>query len=506
MAGDIASQNRRLMTENPLQSLMGGRGVDAAVALYQTSGVLNGERIAPIPQTNALGLTESIENLAESGAISLLRNRSSLSPQAASARNKTVSARSGASELKDTTSASSDADEPDAIVKRIASLLDAFDDGGEMGGGGGGGGGSDAGQQQNQRQQAQTAHISGIAGSSTRQSAAFMDRLNVIRSKALDTLIAQPNINQGQLIEVVIDDVRQALAELSSDFVQQLLALSSVRSHFSNEDIFGAALDVLQQEYDRFDVGGFINQAVTDTYAAIDAKHAARATMETDPSATRDVQRRSLRESEGRLDEVIAKLETAHPHMPLRNIIANYMVASGHELSGSDGANIDKDYLHSLLREIAALKMLNSVYDQTLDLLDRTNLKESSALSAVNIMRTMLSFVSQPKPNVDESISRFNSILPRNQMSLDERLLLSTNLDDMHCNLPDGVFPGLTLREQHDARAVQQKTIKTWRHQLAREEVMLSNPMAAAVSRQKQTLASLFNPNALGGNASTRAA
>ncbi|MFT0891971.1 hypothetical protein [Pseudochelatococcus sp. G4_1912] len=468
MAGEITSRNAQ---ESPIHSTSAGRGVDPAALFLQSGGLYNGEKIAPIPQTNAAGLVESVENLAESGAIALQnRNRTAGSSQG-NVRSRPVSGRSSAAEMRDTTSSTADADEPDAVVKRISTLLDAFDGGGGGGGmGGGGHGGGDAGQQQRQHAQSQQA-VGSMGSASSKQSAVLVDRLNAIRDKALDILAAQPGINQGQLLESIIDAVREALGELSFDHVQQMTALEVARSHFGGaDDIFSSALNSLQQDYERFDVGGFLSKAVRSTFDTINAAKAARATMETDPTATRAYQRQQFRENVKALGNIIESLERTHPKMPMQAAISDYMAIAGHEISNSDGINIDKQFLHSLLSELAALKALNSVYDITLELLDKTNLQENDQFTASVMLRPILELVAATKP-VDANAIRENSlaVLPKN-MDHDDMFLFTNNLADAHGRLPDAIFPGASYEEQRAAQQVQATAVLNWRHDLAEDE------------------------------------
>lgn len=434
-------------------------------------GAHRGQEVVPLQGFNA---AEMVENLAEAGLTSTLARLSGGRPTPRTAQ--TVRARPSAAEEGDAGSATAE-DTPEAIARRIGAFVGISGEGGGAGGGQG-----DRGSQQGQQQHRQAA-IAGIRASSDKKAQTLAERL--------DALARRPSPDgEGDR-----DAIRRALSDFSDDAVQQLLALEAVRAGGAYDNAFGEALEAVQREFEGLVDGGHMVLAIRDAYAALHLEQAARnarATMATDPAGVRTGVLRQLGDADPaalaeELTGVLGRLREAGPDTFLRNgglrdILGSYLQAAGHEMADHEGPTMSGDRLRDLLGQLSGLKLLNSAYDLSDELIRNSNLRENDRFNAAAVMSFALGFVSNPRPDASEAIPQLDALLAADVLTvapgarvatpvdLEARILFSTNFDTMHREFPRALLPGRDDKAQDGAWRAQNDIIVAWRSDLARAE------------------------------------
>lgn len=225
------------------------------------------------------------------------------------------------------------------------------------------------------------------------------------------------SILNGQLSdpEQIRQEIYTALAGFSSDPVQQLLALEVLRANADlRSGIFGEALDRVQQEFTS-DVDGALDgaqmqMAVRDAYIALSLHEAAQRMRSSDPGDRRASMSDQLRSVDqgakaSSLGDLLDWLKETDPRIELnkgglRDIFASQLQSTGRELSTNESPAMDRDHLGSVLTEIAALKLLNSVYDLSEELIWKSGLAEDAG----SVMPFVLGFVSNAAPDRQDAL------------------------------------------------------------------------------------------------------
>lgn len=384
---------------------LAGNEIETEAQIQSSGGPAGSHRGQQVQAAPAFDAQQIIDDALEAGAGALLRaGRSQTGRPAASAQRPV--AKSATSEQGDTGSSTSD-DGPEAVARRVATFLDVSRD---SGGGGGSGGGSPQDQQQ---QQQRHATITRIKGASDSRSRALTDRLGELDAGNL----------RGEQLQ---DAIRATLAQFSDDPVQQLLALEAVRANGgAYSSSFNEALDHVQGEFITGIDGGQMQGAIRDAYVALRLHDAAQLMRATDPAGKRASMSHQLRNG-----DVAAKAETlaglldwmkeTDPRVSLssgalRDVFRSQMEATGHELSTNEAATMDSDHLGSVLTEIAGLKLLNSVYDASDELIRNSRLEESESFNATSVMSFVLGFVADPAPDREEAIDALTAFARASQ-------------------------------------------------------------------------------------------
>ncbi|KPL52136.1 MULTISPECIES: HrpJ domain-containing protein [Hyphomicrobiales] len=299
----------------------------------------------------------------------------------------------------------------------------------------------------------------------------YYDKLpNMPREDALKALIDQLQTFEDLLGEaggggggsVSKEDILAALQKFDGDVTHQYAALDMALEYFGTTDVgesFMALLEEARGDFERGDLG----RDVRAGFAAAEIAEREAATLETDPGKVRDTYRQMLRESGnmGQLFDQIAKFDISKKFAEICEVFR--------EIAGRDmnmtGPSSDPTFLHGLLTEISKLKKLQTVFESSRELVDKTERMLPAAGRGIGspeeTTSKLLNFAAKMATSLTDArglLGSYEKAGPQTQV------VFANGLKLLHAQLPDDLMPSMQARLQ------QVSTLGTLLNNLVAEE------------------------------------
>jgi type III secretion system YopN/LcrE/InvE/MxiC family regulator len=242
------------------------------------------------------------------------------------------------------------------------------------------------------------------------------------------------------------EELRTALQEFSSDVTHQFVALDLLQEYFEGPAGTDEALAVLDQakiDYEQSDIAsevhaGFVASVLTHKTAR----------DQDDPAVLREQYRGMLRDNEefGQIFDGLVKLGVMKTL--LKQVLGTLLKEVGDELD-TPGPTIDKGLLAALMKELKRLKLMQTVYDETSDIIRTVEriLAEADRgrLSQTLLTSRMLHFASKRTVKLSDAQGLLAEL---EQAEPESQVHLGNGVRNLHAELPDWVMPTTEARQQ----------------------------------------------------------
>jgi type III secretion system YopN/LcrE/InvE/MxiC family regulator len=242
------------------------------------------------------------------------------------------------------------------------------------------------------------------------------------------------------------EELRTALQEFSSDPTHQFVALDLLQEYFEGPEGTDEARAVLDQAKIDFEQSDVASQVHAGFIASVLSHRIAK--DQDDPGVLREQYRGMLRDNEdfGQIFDGLVKLGVMKTL--LKQVLGNLLKEVGDELD-SPGPTIDKGLLAALMKELGRLKLMQTVYDETSDIIRAVERILAQAdrgrLSQTLLTSRMLHFASKRTVKLSDAqglLAEIEQGQPESQLHLGNKLRM------LHAELPDTVMPTLEARQQ----------------------------------------------------------
>lgn len=239
------------------------------------------------------------------------------------------------------------------------------------------------------------------------------------------------------------------LQEFDGDVSHQFAALDILSSQFEEADApaeFLEALDLARQSFEEPGVA----QEVRAGLAAGRVAHEMAATLETDPGLVRNGYRTLLRE-QSNLGGLFDQLSRFDLSKKFDAVINTFLSIAGRDLELVDHSS-DPALLHGLIRELSKLKTMNTVFDQSRDLVSIVERMldngERGRIKPEQLTSSLLHFAATLGATPRDARQLMRGL---EDLSAQARVMLGNGVKDLHSGVPDDVFPSSQARSQQKA-------------------------------------------------------
>lgn len=247
----------------------------------------------------------------------------------------------------------------------------------------------------------------------------------------------------------VRQQILSKLQEFDGDVSHQFAALDILSNQFEETGApaeFLEALDLARQSFEEPGVA----QEVRAGLAAGRIAHESAATLETDPGMVRNGYRMLLREQAnlGGLFDQLARFDLSGK---FDNVINIFLSIAGRDLELVDTSS-EPALLHGLIRELSKLKTMNTVFDQSRELVSIVerllSQGERGRIKPEQLTSALLHFAATLGATPRDARQLMRGL---DDLTAQARVLLGNGVKDLHAGVPDNVFPSSQARSQQKA-------------------------------------------------------